>query len=73
MSSMIYTQGHIGEEMYKLLESLTSLPNQGGQKSNRNKCEMTKIRLFLLFFFFQSILLYLLLQNAGLVTQHPLN
>ncbi len=31
MSSMIYTQGHIGEEMYKLLESLTSLPNQGGQ------------------------------------------
>lgn len=46
MSSMIYTQGHIGEEMNKLPESLTSLPNQGGQKSNRNKCEMSKIRSF---------------------------
>lgn len=48
MSSMIYTQGHIGEEIYKLPELLTSLPNRG-QKSNGNKCEMTKIRLFFLF------------------------
>ncbi len=49
MSSMIYTQGHIGEEIYKLPESLTSLPYQGGHKSNGNKCEMTKIRWFFLF------------------------